>query len=197
MKKKNKLNKSYWENRYKTSETRWNIGEPSTPIKTYIDQLNNKSLKILIPGAGNGYEAEYLWKNGFKNTFILDIASTPLNNFKKRVPEFPERQILHCDFFKVNIKFDLILEQTFFCALPPSLRPSYVDKTHSLLKEKGKLAGLLFNFKLTENGPPFGGSKKAYLNYFDSNFNIKVLEPSINSIKSRQGKELFFIFEKL
>ncbi len=67
---------------------------------------------------------------------------------------------------------------------------------HHLLKPKGKLVGLLFNFELTEKGPPFGGNLLEYRSLFKSNFKIKTLEPSINSIKERQGKELFFIFEE-
>jgi methyl halide transferase len=51
---------NYWTNRYETASTGWDLGEPSMPLKTYIDQLENTAIKILIPGAGNAYEAEYL-----------------------------------------------------------------------------------------------------------------------------------------
>ena len=64
------------------------------------------------------------------------------------------------------------------------------------LSEKGKIAGLLFNFPLTEVGPPFGGSYEEYLNLFSEKFSIKTLEPAYNSIKPRANKELFFTFEK-
>ncbi|EDP69945.1 hypothetical protein FBALC1_10447 [Flavobacteriales bacterium ALC-1] len=193
--KKNKLDSDYWEDRYTKNSTSWDIGYPSTPIRTYIDQLKDKSLKILIPGAGNSFEAEYLWNLGFKNIYILDFAKQPLENFKKRLPDFPENQLLHIDFFKLDIHFDLILEQTFFCALNPSLREKYVEQMHQLLKPKGKLVGLFFNFPLTKSGPPFGGSLTEYQFLFDKKFKIKILETSINSIKEREGKELFFIFE--
>ncbi|GGW70687.1 thiopurine S-methyltransferase [Winogradskyella epiphytica] len=190
------LNKHYWEKRYSNNQLGWNIGYASTPLKTYIDQLEDKSIKILIPGAGNSYEAEYLWNNGFKNIYILDFVQQPLINFKKRVPDFQENQLLNLNFFELKDNFDLILEQTFFCALQPNLRPNYVEQMHNLLKPHGKLVGLLFNFELTEEGPPFGGSITEYKSHFNQKFNIKVLEPSINSIKERQGKELFFIFQK-
>lgn len=190
------LNKTYWENLYETKDTGWNIGDISTPIKTYIDQLENKTLKILIPGAGNSYEAEYLWNNGFTNLYILDIAKQPLENFKTRVPDFPEDQLLFKDFFSLEDTFDLIIEQTFFCALDPDLRSQYVNKMSQLIKPKGKLAGLLFDFPLSDDGPPFGGSKEEYISRFSNDFNLKTLEKSYNSIKPRADKELFFIFEK-
>ena len=56
------LTKSFWEDKYVNFETGWDIGYISTPIKSYIDKLKNKEISILIPGAGNAYEAEYLYK---------------------------------------------------------------------------------------------------------------------------------------
>ncbi|MUU79762.1 methyltransferase domain-containing protein [Winogradskyella endarachnes] len=193
---KNNHNITYWKNRYNNKKTGWNIGKISTPLKVYIDQLKDTSLKILIPGAGNSYEAEYLWKKGFKNVYVLDFVKQPLNNLKARVSNFPDNQLLHIDFFELENRFDIIIEQTFFCALNPNLRKAYKNKMLDLLKPKGKLVGLLFNFELSKNGPPFGGSKNEYKDLFSIQFNIKTLEPSINSIKEREGKELFFIFEK-
>ena len=110
----NKIDKEYWEDRYAADKTGWNIGFTSTPLRTYFDQLKDKTLKILIPGAGNSYEAEYLWNNGFKNLYILDFAKQPLNNFKKRVPQFPNDQLLNVDFFDWEDSYDYIFEQTFF-----------------------------------------------------------------------------------
>jgi hypothetical protein len=191
-----KFSPKYWEDKYQNDKIGWNIGYPSTPIKTYIDQLTDKNIKILIPGAGNAYEAEYLHKNGFTNVWVLDLAKSPLENLKKRVPDFPQEHLLQGDFFKHNTPYDLIFEQTFFCALDPVLRDSYVAKMASLLKSKGKLVGLLFDFELTAQGPPFGGSVAEYQKRFSKHFKIKVLESAHNSIKPRSGRELFAIFEK-
>lgn len=194
--KKNSAAAEYWSARYRENRTGWDIGAISTPLKAYIDQLENTELKILIPGAGNAYEAEYLFRKGFKNVFVAELAEEPLQNLKKRVPEFPQEQLLHIDFFEVEDTFDLILEQTFFCALPVNRRVDYAKKAFELLKPGGKIAGLLFTFELAEDGPPFGGSKEEYLEYFDPLFEIEILEPCYNSIPPRQGNELFFKFVK-
>ncbi len=196
MTKVNKFNKKYWEQKYINNQTGWDIGHISTPIKNYIDQLQNKELRILIPGAGNSYEAEYLWNQGFKNLFILDIAEQPLKNAKNRIKTIPDYHLIQKDFFEFNDTFDLIIEQTFFCALDPILRNNYVQKMSDLLTDKGKLIGLLFDFELTDEGPPFGGNKVEYLQYFSPIFHIQVLESAYNSIKPRMNRELFFIFEK-
>ncbi len=193
---KNKFDKSYWDLKYKENRTGWDIGKISTPLKEYIDQLKNKELRILIPGAGNGYEVEYLHYLGFKNVSVLDISEKPLENLRLRIPSFPKENLIHCDFFEHNESYDLILEQTFFCALDPTIRSKYVDKMYDLLADNGKLTGLLFNFKLTEEGPPFGGSIIEYIQLFYAKFDVKVLEKCYNSIKPRNGRELFFIFTK-
>lgn len=190
------LNKNYWEERYQKNETGWDVGEISTPLKEYIDQLTDKSTKILIPGAGNSHELEYLLSQGFTNVFVLDYAQSPLDNIQKRIPNFPKDHLICSDFFEHHDTYELILEQTFFCALDPSLRKDYAQKMQSLLQPNGKIAGLLFQFPLTEVGPPFGGSKEEYISLFQKDFTIKVLETAINSIKPRLEKELFFIFTK-
>lgn len=186
----------FWTQRYEENQTGWDIGEISRPLKEYIDQLEDKNLKILIPGAGNAYEAEYLFKQGFKNVYVADISEKPLQNLIARVPTFPKKQLLNINFFEIEDKFDLILEQTFFCALPIDSRKDYAMKTAELLKQDALLSGLLFSFPLTEDGPPFGGSKEEYLTYFSPYFKIEILETCYNSIKPRQGNELFFKFRK-
>jgi hypothetical protein len=189
------LNKEYWEERYESATTNWDIGEVSTPLKAYIDQLKNKNIRILIPGAGNAYELDYLIEKGFQNVFVIDYAKHPLDAIISRNKTL-EKHVIHDDFFNHSGTYDLILEQTFFCALQPNLRPNYVVKMYDLLSEKGKISGLLFNFPLTEEGPPFGGSQEEYVNLFSNTFLIKTLEPAYNSIKPRTNKELFFTFEK-
>jgi len=85
------LDESFWDNKYKSEQTGWDIGYVSTPLKEYFDQITNKDLKILLPGGGNSYEAEYLHELGFKNVYVVDISSTVLSNFQKRVPSFPNQ----------------------------------------------------------------------------------------------------------
>ena len=190
----------YWSQRYIENQTGWDIGEPSRPIKQYIDQLENKNLKILIPGAGNSYEAEYLYNQGFKNVYVLDISKEPLEAFHNRVPDFPSNQTIQSDFFNHKGKYDLILEQTFFCSFPPtkSNRQRYATKINDLLNSDGKLVGLWFNFPLTGDMEkrPFGGSKEEYFNYFEPLFKMKSFELCHNSIESRKNNEFFGIFQK-
>lgn len=212
------LDLKYWNNLYLNKDSPWDVGEISQPLREYFSQLKNKNISVLIPGAGNAYEAEYLVNAGFENVYVCDFAEEPLKNLSDRCPKIKKENLLYIDFFEINspvtpslpapsiveaskdsrepFAFDLIIEQTFFCALRPSLRKKYFEKMHSLLEPGGKLVGLLFNDFINADKPPFGGSKEEYKMYFESLFKINVYETCHNSIKPRAGRELFINLEK-
>lgn len=198
----NHLDASFWESLWQRSETRWDLSVVSPPLAAYADQIptDKRSLKILIPGCGNGHEAIYLLRNGFSNITMLDIAPTAVESLRQRLdaetPGWESSLRLVCgDFFEHEDTYDLILEQTFFCALDPGVRQAYVLKMKDLLKNKGKLAGLLFD-RAFPGGPPFGGNKAEYQPLFEEHFHILTMEPCLNSVAPRAGTELFFIVEK-
>ncbi len=196
----NKFGKDFWNERWQKGETGWDMGSPSTPLKEYIDGLDSnedKYLKILIPGCGNAYEAEYLNAKGFRNVYVVDFAKKALDEFATRVPGFPKDHLICSDFFELSEKnFDLILEQTFFCAINPIMRIRYAEKMFELLAPKGKLVGLLFNdpklgIDPETSGPPFGGNEKIYRAILSPYFSFDKFEPATNSIAPRAGRELF------
>lgn len=186
------LDEDYWSKRYKEGQTGWDIGYISTPLKAYIDQLSFKDIEILIPGAGNAYEAEYLLSQGFTNVTVCDISAEPLKRWigNKKI------RVIQGDFFELTGQYDLILEQTFFCAIDPTLRPAYVSKMYDLLKPGGKLTGVFFQCEFPKEGPPFGGNKAEYEILFRRKFHIKEFSDAYNSINPRLGNELFVILEK-
>lgn len=190
------LSRNYWDNRYKTAETSWDLGQCSTPIKAYIDQLTNKDISILIPGCGNAHEAAYLLAKGFNNVTVIDISPTLIANLKSQFSATP-LQIELGDFFAYSGSFDLIIEQTFFCAINPNQRKIYVNKVAELLNPNGKLVGLLFNTIFEKAGPPFGGTIEEYQNLFNTNFKINTLATAYNSAQPRKNIELFIKFSKL
>lgn len=194
------LDQSYWNQRYAASQTGWDIGYPSPALTGFIDGLRDKNQRILIPGCGNAYEAEYLLQQGFKHITLIDIAPLVVNELKHKQQHYINEgrlRVLLGDFFELNETFDTILEQTFFCALHPTMRTKYASHMHSLLAPKGTLAGLLFNFPLTNEGPPFGGSVEEYERYFTPYFEIQKLEACYNSIQPRAGRELFVKLMKI
>jgi SAM-dependent methyltransferase len=188
--------KNYWQERWEEGQTGWDIGYAAPALTEYAKGFEDKNIRILIPGCGNGYEAEDLFKAGYRNTYVVDLAPGAFDSLKKRFPLFPEKNMILGDFFDLSGPYDLILEQTFFCALDPSLRRAYAEKMHELLAPAGILAGVLFDDPLFSDHPPFGGTKEEYLSYFEDLFEIKTFETARNSIKPRQGREFFIEFKK-
>ena len=191
-----KLDKNYWDQLYINKTLGWDIGYISPPLKNYFDQLSNKNLKILIPGGGTGYEVEYLYNKGFKNTYYLDYSKYAINSFQKKSPSFPKANIISEDFFNHKGSYDLIIELAFFTSIDPENREQLANKIYELLNTGGKYVGLFFNHEFKLNKPPYGAMKETYLELIKDKFSVKTFEVAYNSIKPRAGRELFFIFEK-
>lgn len=190
-----KIDALYWEEQYQAKATGWDLGSVSPAMQHYIDTLSDKNSRILIPGCGNSYEAEYLLKQGFTAITLIDIAPTLVADLKEKFKNNPAVRVILGDFFEHQGTYDYILEQTFFCALPPSMRQKYVWKMHKLLAKNGNLSGLLFNRTFTV-GPPFGGSQAEYQLLFKGAFETLQMINEPNSIAPRLNTELFIELKK-
>ena len=188
--KESTLDQTFWSTRYKEQETGWDIGFCSTPLQNYFDQLTDNQCKILIPGAGFAHEAKYLHDLGFSNVHVVDLAAEPLAHLSKICPDYPKAHLHHEDFFQHQGEYDIIVEQTFFCALDPKFREDYGKKMRELLKPGGKLIGVLFN-KDFEGGPPFGGNQLEYQKLFEKHFQHVDIQSCYNSIPQRMTSEVF------
>ena len=191
-----KLDENYWEERWINEKTNWDIGYSSPAIEEYILQYPNKEASILIPGCGNAYEVEFLWNHGFSNITVLDISTTAVQILRDKYQGKKGVTVICEDFFNHHGKYDLVIEQTFFCALHPDLRPQYVNKMHGLLNKGGRIIGVLFNRVFEKDGPPFGGSVLEYQNLFNNDFEIQKMEECYNSIEARKGSEVFINLKK-
>jgi thiopurine S-methyltransferase len=185
----------FWKTRYETNQTGWHLNQVSPPIQAYVSQLVDKDLRILIPGAGFGHEADFLFENGFSNVVVLDFVQEALNRIQERNPEQAKEHFVCGDFFAHEGEYDLILEQTLFCAINPLRRTEYAQKCASLLVDCGKFVGVLFNRDF-EGGPPFGGNLTEYEHHFSPYFKSLSMKTCHNSIEPRLGSELFVKFIK-
>lgn len=191
----NTLDKDFWTRRYETGETGWDAGKPTPILEQYIQQIASKDIAVLIPGCGRAWEADVILECGITNVTLADISEAPFDDVKKRLlaKKLPEPQLFIGDFFSLKGAFDLVLEQTFFCALSPELRSSYVRKMHEIIKPGGKLAGVVFSVEFPFDGPPFGAKPNVYLDLFSPYFEVKIFEPAYNSIQPRNGNEYFML----
>ena len=192
---------AYWQGRYATpGRDGWDAGRITPPLQAYFDQLAvPPQPRILIPGAGRAYEAEYLHRRGFAHVVVADLAPEPLAAFAARVPSFPQENLWLADFFALapTAPFDILVEQTFLSALDPSQRPAYARQCAALLRPGGRLVGLLFDTAFAgATEPPFGGSREEYRGYFAPYFEFIHFEAAYNSLRARAGRELFICLQK-
>lgn len=184
----------YWDNRYIEKSSPWDLGKPSAPIMDFMSRYPRKDARILMPGGGGGHEAAALFQMGYQHVYLLDWSQQVVDTFLRNYPFFPASQVICSDFFKHEGLYDLILEQTFYCAIPPTLRDDYVRHSASLLKPGGTLAGVMFSFPLVETGPPWGGDEAEYRQRFSPFFEVVKIEHSTISEPSRQGREVLVEF---
>ncbi|WP_019989210.1 methyltransferase [Rudanella lutea] len=185
------MDATYWNTRYEDGRTGWDLGQLSPPLKAIIDAVTDKQAAILIPGAGSGYEVDYLLQQGFTDVTVIDLAPLAIDRLRERVGTPAGLTTLVGNFFDHQGQYDLILEQTFFCALDPALRVAYAQHMRALLKPGGRVAGVLFATTFPFEGPPFGGSVAEYRTLFEPNFGAVRLEPCLVSVKPRLGNEVW------
>lgn len=188
----NNLDARYWQSRYLEGNTPWDLGAASPAITAYLSGLQDKSARILIPGAGKAWEALWLLQHGFRQVFICDWAEAAFEEFRQQVPDFPAEHLLVCDFFALDPPYDIIIEQTFVSAIPPVQWKAWAAQCARLLEPGGRVAGLLFASPFTSAGPPFGADREDYLNIFGEELEILRMERTDLSIAPRLGNELFF-----
>ena len=196
MQEANQLDQSFWNKRWENNQTGWDIRQASPAIIAYMAQYVNKDAAILIPGCGNAHEAKWLLENDFTNITLIDIAPRAVAKLQEKYEKNLAVKVILGDFFEHQGHYDLIIEQTFFCAIDPKLRQNYVAQSASLLNKNGKIIGLLFNTEFEQMGPPFGGNSIEYQELFENHFSIKKMENCFNSIKPRANTEIFINFVK-
>jgi methyl halide transferase len=149
------------------------------------------TLSCLKLSCGNAYEADWLLARGYRHLTLTDIAPALCDKLAEKYKQVSDIQVICGDFFALNGAYDLVLEQTFFCALQPELRKNYINKMADLLVPGGLLAGVWFSVEFPFEGPPFGGNPDTYISLLESHFTIRQAGPCLHSAAPRAGNEWF------
>ena len=181
-----------WEALYQANETFWDHGVASPGLVDYL--AANPALppgQTLVPGCGRGHDARALAKAGWSVTG-LDLAPSSVPLAKRLADE----EGLAIDYRIVDFlsdephqPFDIVLEHTLFCAIPPTRRIDYVQAVRRWLKPGGLY--LAVNYMITDdNGePPFSTTTAELDARFGEPFEL-LRRWTPRSYESREGKEL-------
>jgi cyclopropane fatty-acyl-phospholipid synthase-like methyltransferase len=198
--KKNGYLQKDWQRHYDEGDLGWDLGQVAPPFIKLFESKTILPGKTLIPGCGRGHEVIYLAENGFEVTAV-DYSPGAVNHLKSTVQERNLKcEVLHLDFFGIdsshNGVYDLLIEQTFFCAISPEQRSSYVSTVARALKKGGMLAGLFYHTGEEEGGPPFNTTREDIKKYFSDSFEIRQLSKAEDSAEQRKNKEWLAILIK-
>ena len=188
-----------WERHYDEKDLRWDLNEVAPPLVHLWKERNFSPCKAIVPGCGAGHEAIFLAKKGF-NVTAVDYTYGAIKLIKSAFKKNNcSGEVLHQDFFKLDCEYDqsfeLILEHTFFCAINPTKRRTYVETAKRILKPGGYLIGLFYETK-EDGGPPFNTRQEDIEKYFSSSFIIESLNKTTYSTEQRRGKEWLAILKK-
>ncbi|CAN6674995.1 hypothetical protein TRVA0_077S00166 [Trichomonascus vanleenenianus] len=169
-------------------DTLWDRGKPSPALVDVIESNKDlfnpftyvgRRKKALVPGCGRGYDVVMLALHGY-DAYGMDVAETAIEEAKKyAAKELPQPQDYNYadqslresadrgtvgwfqgNFFAeiTDIKFDLIYDYTFLCALHPTLRVKWLASMTNFLADDGLLVCLEFPMykDLSAEGPPWG-----------------------------------------
>lgn len=189
-----------WQGLYEANDMRWDLGEVAPPFIRLWEEGKLPVGKTLIPGCGRGHEVVFLAKNGFDVTGV-DSAEGAADYLRNALRERNlAGRVLLQDFFSLDDShhgvYDLVIEQTFFCAIAPRQRLDYCQTIARILKPGGMLAGLFYNTG-EEGGPPYNTTREDIEKTFSKTFAIQRLDKTPWSIEKRKGKEWLAIMKKL
>jgi SAM-dependent methyltransferase len=185
----------FWDTRYRGGVTPWDAGGAPPRLQEWVKSLRQSS-RVLIPGAGTGYEVRLFAEHGH-DVLAIDFSAAAVEAAQRELGPLSDRVLL-ADFFSfAAAPFDLVYERALLCALPRREWPRWAARMAELVRPDGRLAGFYY---IDDNprGPPFGIGLDALDALLSGNFTKEQDEsiPSAQSLAVFQGKERWQVWKR-
>lgn len=189
----------HWDSIYKNSETPgWDIKQVCPAFKDMLPRLKWPKSKVIVLGCGEGHDAAFLAQAGHVVTAV-DFSSTAIDKAKKQYGHITGLTFECMDVFALPESwtgtFDIVIEHTMYCALPPKNTAQLVKVWKKLLHEEGQIMGVFFTM-FKRFGPPFGTNEYSLRDQLAPHFQFLFWGRLRNSVPNRLGKELFVLARK-
>ena len=185
----------FWDTRYRGGTTPWDAGGVPPQLERWLAGKASP-LRVLVPGAGSGYEVRAFAAHGH-DVLAIDFSDAAIDAARRELGSLAHL-VRKADFFTFETQpFDLVYERAFLCALPRSLWPRWAARVTELVRPGGELAGF-FYFDENDRGPPFGVAPHALKALLEGQFELKseIEIPPAQSIPVFQGKERWQVWKR-
>ena len=149
-----------WDARYAAGTTGWDLGGP-VPLLTdaLAAGLLGRPGTAFVPGGGRGHDAGALDAAGWR-VIAVDLSPTATRYAAAHFPSVDHVVGDALDAQRVLDRtggpVDLVWDHTFFCALPPAMRPRVGDLARAIVRPGGLLASGVFPLDRDDDeGPPY------------------------------------------
>ncbi len=190
----------FWNHIYQTEENpNWNLNEAAEGFKDMLPRLKLPKSRILVLGCGEGHDAALFAEAGHVVTAV-DFSKAALERAKQKYGHLSEKLTFHeSDIFHLpqewNFSFDVVIEHTCFCAVPPHKRNELVRLYRRMLHEEGQLMAVFFAME-KRSGPPFGSTEWEIRKRTEQGFHYLFWGRLRNSLPQRKARELFVLAKK-
>jgi len=150
-----------WAIRYRERNTPWDMGRahPSLAHALGAGELKppHDGARALVPGCGRAHDALALAEAGWRVTALDLVKDLAAHVGERLAPYEGTFEIGDALRYDGGGAFDLVLEHTFFCAIPPERRSEYGPMVRRALAVGGRLAAVIFpeDRPYAEQGPPW------------------------------------------
>jgi SAM-dependent methyltransferase len=189
----------FWSAVYKDQPNpNWDLQGHSVVLRDILAQLKLPRSRILILGAGRGHDAAFLAQQGHLVTAV-DISPEAESQFREKYGNIRNVTYLVQDFFtlpsKMHEAYDVVFEQTCFCAIDPLKRNELIKIWRRVLVEEGHLLGIFF-MQEPKMGPPFGSTEFELFQRMKKGWDFLYWTRWRNSIPDRVARELVVYAQK-
>ena len=181
----------FWDTRFRDGVTPWDAGGAPLRLKEWLRNRPQR-LRVLVPGAGTGYEAGLFAERGH------DVVAIDFSDAAIAAAQGRGYRVVKADFFAYGGSgFDLVYERAFLCALPRRRWPEWATRMADLVRPGGELAGF-FYMDDNERGPPFGASEQILQELRADAFELteSVAIPPDQSLPVFKGKEIWQVWRR-
>lgn len=189
----------YWVDAYNNqANPGYNLNDAAEAFKDMLPRIKLPKSRILVLGCGEGHDAALFAQAGHLVTAV-DFSSEAIARGREKYAHLHNLTFHQSNIFEIpqewNYGYDVVVEHTLYCAIPPEQRSELVRLYRRMLHEEGQLMAVFFTME-KRSGPPYGATEWEIRKRTENQFHYLFWGRLRNSLETRRGRELFVLAKK-